>query len=161
MCPIYSHNVFLIRRPQIPILSNNPSPGHFCDTYKEHHQRKVSLEVKVAMHYKTLLTISISAFIFALATNTLPAPTTPSSKYLSVLRLQSATHCNSFRCPDGEESSHLFCQSLGCDFCVVVVSKSLSTHYECDGLGRTRLNGSSRLVDGGNGTTRGNVELVV
>ena len=81
------------------------------------------------LHASTLLTLStMSICTFALPTQL----TTPAITLLQPLR--SDLHCGMIACPGGNPEGHAFCETIGCDYCVMVVSSPPTTHYECDGL---------------------------
>ena len=50
-------------------------------------------------------------------------------------------------CPGGGPAGHAFCERLGCDFCVIVVSTPPTMRYECDGL--RRAPGEASLIRDG------------
>jgi len=95
------------------------------------------------MHSQIHLPIAIWLVTFAALTIALPAPFTPSTSGLSLLQLQSETHCGVISCPNGDQSGHAFCQALGCDYCLAVPSPPAGIKFECDGLRGGRQNRSS------------------
>ena len=92
----------------------------------------------------TLSTVSVSVFA-------LPAP--PTSPIITLPQaLRADLHCGMIACSGGDRDGHAFCESIGCDYCVMVASSPPITHYECDGL--RRATGDASLMSGreGNGT---------
>ena len=93
------------------------------------------------LHASTLLTL----LTMSICTFALPAPpTTPAITLLQSLRAD--LHCGMIACPGGNDEGHTFCENIGCDYCVMVVSSPPTTRYECDGLrGAT---GEASLISG-------------
>ena len=85
--------------------------------------------------------------LFTISTLTLALPPRPASLSLTVPQaFRSDLHCGAVSCPKDGPEGDAFCETLGCDYCVIVVSSPPTTRYECDGArGATR---GVALMDG-------------
>ena len=97
------------------------------------------------MRYLNTSTLFI---LFTISTFTLALPPPPNSLTLTIPQaLRSDLHCGAITCPGGGPEGHAFCESIGCDYCLLVASTPPTTRFECDGLrGATR---GVSLVNGG------------
>ncbi|KAL2054927.1 hypothetical protein ABVK25_004749 [Lepraria finkii] len=79
--------------------------------------------------YIFLILSTISAVTLAI-----PAPTSPMPSFVSLLDSTPAGRCRPTPCNDDKPTSHAFCQSIGCEFCLQVGSEPGNMHYECEGM---------------------------
>ena len=94
------------------------------------------------------LNTSMLLTLFTISTFTLALPSPASSLTLTIPQaLRADLHCGAIACPGSGPEGHAFCEGIGCDYCVIVVSSPPTTRYECDGM--RRATGGVSLVSGG------------
>lgn len=87
--------------------------------------------------YASLLLLLLLTLLTTTPASPLAPPAPPATPAIPLPQgLRSDLHCGMIACPSGDADGHAFCQTVGCDHCVVVASSPPTTHYECDGLRR-------------------------
>ena len=117
-----------------------------ASTQGPHRQQIFSITVSMPKmrHLSTYMLLTL----FTISTFTLALPSPPNSLTITTPQgLRSEAHCGAVACPGSGPDGDAFCERLGCDYCVIVVSSPPTTRYECDGV-RGATHGVS-LVTGG------------